>query len=606
MSSFIPKNLIEEIVSRTDIVQIVSEYLSLKRSGANYIALCPFHDEKTPSFSVSPDKQIYHCFGCGVGGNVINFIMNIEKLDFVEAVSLLAEKAGVNLYNAVSDDVQKGIVNERKILYEINKTAAEYFNKNLFSFHGKEAIDYLTRRGITKDTIEIFKIGYAIKEWQDLTDFLIKKGFKQKYVVKSGLAVPRKNRKGCYDRFRDRIIIPIFDHIGKIIGFGGRVLDHSLPKYLNTPETLVFDKGSMLFNINNAKSKLENGYIIIVEGYMDVISLYQEGIKNVVASLGTSLTQGQANLIKRYSNNIIIAYDGDVAGQKATLRGMDVLDEAGCNVSVINFPKGMDPDDYIKKMGHKKFYDLINTALPLIDYKLSVIQSRYNLDTVQGRSEYAADAANLINNIKSSIKKDAYIKKIQQQTGISSTAIYDYINRSNKKNIIGNNRYNKNGNQKDVFVSANLLAEKGILKAIIEDMDSFRYVSNILDYEQFSDENNRIIAEYIYKRYRSNEKVVPSVMISDLADNVSSDFITSIIEMDTTQFTDKIKFIDDCIKRVIEYDTNNEIRKIQEQIRLLEKQKGDVDKIEILLNRLMTLKQHQIDCRRLEGGKSIE
>jgi DNA primase len=322
MPNYLPEDFIEEVRVANEITDVLSEYLTLKPKGKNYFGLCPFHNEKTPSFSVDPEKQLYHCFGCGAGGNVFTFIMDQERLDFIDSVKFLAQRKGIPLPGSIESPQDEETRKHKEQLYRLNREAALYYHENLLSHHGRHALEYLKSRGIDQRIIKTFGIGYAPKSWDSTKNYLLSKGFDKQLLTETGLILEKNQRE--YDRFRDRIMFPIIDHRDRVVGFGGRVLDDSAPKYLNSPESPIFNKGSVLFGLNLARKRRPIESFIIVEGYLDVITLHRFGIYNGVASLGTALTPDQARLMRRYAQNIYTAYDGDTAGQKATLRGLDI------------------------------------------------------------------------------------------------------------------------------------------------------------------------------------------------------------------------------------------------------------------------------------------
>ncbi|MDD3765663.1 MAG: DNA primase [Eubacteriales bacterium] len=427
MALIFPESFLQEVMDRNDIVDIASRFVSLKRSGGTLKGLCPFHKEKTPSFTVSPDKQLYYCFGCGRGGNIIGFVKDIENLDFVEAVKYLAEQAGMD----IPDTNEGGAANNAKLrrtIYKINSLSGRFFYECLHSPEGEEALEYIMRRGISQAAVNRFGLGYA-PELNKLLDYLRNQGFTDDEIIESGMAV--KNERGdVYDRFRNRLMFPIIDVRKNIIGFGGRVLDDGIPKYLNSPETAAFSKSYNLFGLNLAKSTKDN-YLILVEGYMDVISLHQNGIDSAVATLGTALTPQQARIIKRMKPEVIIAYDSDEAGQKATQKAIELLAEEDLTVKVLTMGDGEDPDDYIKKNGVGAFRELVDNAKLQIEYKISKLQEQYNLDIVEDKIKYINELALQFAKIKSPVEREIYVKKVAQETGVSADSIFSEISRLN-------------------------------------------------------------------------------------------------------------------------------------------------------------------------------
>ena len=420
---YLNEEIIDEIKERSDIVQIISEYVTLKSMGSNFKANCPFHSEKTPSFVVSQAKQMYKCFGCGEGGDVINFIMRIENVDFSEALKILADKAGIKLED-YSDETQKAAANEKQRLIQINTEAAKYFFNMLWN-KNPSMLNYFVKRGLDRKTIKGFGLGYSGTSWNGLMDYLKSRGYGQNDILASGLVTQRKKGDGYRDRFINRVMFPIFDHKGLVIGFGGRVIDDSMPKYLNSPETLVFNKRYNLYGLNFAKKVLKSHKepIIVVEGYMDVIALHQFGVKNSVASLGTALTKQQALLLKRFTDEVIISYDNDSAGINATLRGMDILNENGLSVRILNLKEAKDPDDYIRKNGVDEFRSEIENAVSFTQFKIDVLRKASHMDSPEGKAIFCKEVAKILSNIESPVEAEYHIKKISDETGISVEAI---------------------------------------------------------------------------------------------------------------------------------------------------------------------------------------
>ncbi|MDP3387677.1 MAG: DNA primase [Eubacteriales bacterium] len=418
MSYSISEEKIEEITGLTDIVDIIGEHLSLKKTGANYTALCPFHKEKTPSFSVSPDKQIYHCFGCGESGDAISFLMKHDNLNFLEAVEHLADKAGIQL--DMNKEKAKPDSDYLKVNFKINREAAIYFHKNLMN--SPNAIKYFENRGIQKKAQQYFGLGYVPDQWHDLLNHLKKLGFEEKEIEETGLIIKSENKGNYYDRFRNRIIFPIFDLKKRVIGFGGRVLDDTLPKYINSPDSIIFNKGRNLYNLNNARNYTDKG-IILTEGYMDVIKLTINGYNNVVASLGTALTDNQVKLMKKYSREFYISYDSDNAGLKAAIKAVNVLKSHDLNTKVIIFPEKMDPDDFVTKFGGARFNDRLNKALEYFDYLDYYLNLAHDTRKDKGKLDYIKEMSVYLQNVKNAVEKELYIEKISQKLGITKESI---------------------------------------------------------------------------------------------------------------------------------------------------------------------------------------
>ena len=438
--AYYSEDAIEEVISNTDIVEIIGQYVSLKRRGANYLGLCPFHREKTPSFTVAPDKQIFKCFGCSEGGTVIQFIMKIENLDFREALEFLADKGNIDITrfdisgNYIGSSVNKDL---KERIFSLNKTAAKYFYEALFEkVNDKENTilkDYLQKRQLGKEVVTKFGIGFGNKKEEGLYNYLIKEGYTKDEILKSGI-VTLNTKGGIYENFAGRLIFPILDTRDRVIGFGGRVLDNSLPKYVNSPENIVYHKGKNLYGMNVAKKeKLDS--IIIVEGYMDTVALHKSGINNAVASLGTALTEGQAKLIKKYTDTVIIAYDQDNAGKTATLRAIDILYKVGLKVKVLVLDNSdvKDPDEYINKYGNNKFLYCVGRSINHIEYKIRMLEESLDINNMDSKIEFLNKVANILAGIGNNIERDMYIDDIVKKYKISKGALLAEIGK--KTNI---------------------------------------------------------------------------------------------------------------------------------------------------------------------------
>ena len=428
--------ILEEVRSRNDIVDVISQYVTLKRSGRNYFGLCPFHNEKSPSFSVSPDKQIFHCFGCGVGGNVFHFITKVENVSFVESVQILAERANVNLPSVNNFEDEKVAKLKAKV-YDVNEFAAEFYHKNLYKPTAKTGQEYIKKRKLDNNTLKAFKIGFS-GEFDELYRALKKEGFGEEEILASGLV--NKNSKGMYiDRYRGRVMFPIQDVRNRVIAFGGRVLDDSKPKYINSPENVVYSKGRNLFGLNVAK-KYNSGVmkqILIVEGYMDAISLFQRGITNVVASLGTALTDAQGRLLRKSAEQIILGYDADGAGQTAIVRGMDILQSMGCDIRILQISGAKDPDEFIVKYGPEKLKKCMDNAISSLEYKVKILKKDLNLENVSDKIKFLNAIAKMLSEEKNNIEREIYIDKISKDYEISKEAIQAEINKLIYSNNVG-------------------------------------------------------------------------------------------------------------------------------------------------------------------------
>lgn len=434
----IPESKIDEVRSASDIVDVISGYVKLKKRGKNYLGLCPFHTEKTPSFSVSAERQMYHCFGCGVGGNVFTFVMEYEKVSFVESLRTLADRAGIALPQERAEDTEKATESEE--LYNVCRAAAKFFYGNMMNtVEGKLALEYFKHRGFTEDTIRAFGLGYSMNTWDSLLRFAENEKLPVHLLERAGLLIKREDGSGHYDRFRGRAMFPIFSVTGRVIGFGARKLreDDPLPgKYINSPETPIYIKSRNLYGISHAREAMrEKEYAILVEGYADLISVYQAGIKNIVASSGTALTPEQIELIGRYARKITLVYDADSAGSKAALRGVDLIIEQGLDVRIAALPEGDDPDSFVKKHGGEAFQQLIDEAVSFLDFKARMFQLRGDLDSPEGQTEAVRSIVETLAKMKDELKRSFYIKNVAERYGIYESTLYRELEK-----IIGKER----------------------------------------------------------------------------------------------------------------------------------------------------------------------
>ena len=398
------KELIEEVKSRCDIASVIGSYIKLSQSGHNYKGLCPFHGEKTPSFYVSTSKQMYKCFGCGEGGDVIKFVMQMENLEFIDAIKVLGDRYGIDV-NTNLTEKDKLYIKKIKRYQEIHMEVARMYFYKLINTKN-EGYKYLIERGLDEKTIKKFGLGYSSDSWNELMNTMISKGYSKEELIECGLLSKSAQKQATYDKFRNRVMFPIFDYRGNVIGFGGRVLDNSEPKYLNSPETIIFNKRLNLYGLNFSRKEIKNNILILVEGYMDLISMYQYGVKNVVATLGTALTEEQALLIKRYAQTAIISYDSDSAGVKATLRAIDILVKQGINVKVLSLKDCKDPDDFMRKYGVNKYEQAVKDAISHIKFKINVLKNEYNLQEDEDKIKFTKESVKIIKTLKSPIDID--------------------------------------------------------------------------------------------------------------------------------------------------------------------------------------------------------
>ena len=565
----ISEEILEKIKSQNDIVDVISERVRLRKAGRNFTGLCPFHNEKTPSFSVSQEKQIYKCFGCGEAGNVISFVMKDNNLPFVEAVKYLANRANIPL--EMHNGEKSKSAKKKDLLYRVNVEAAKFFFSNLMN--NQNAKEYFLNRGIKEETIKKFGLGFANDSWNSLMFYLRKKGINDVLLEEAGLISVNKEKGRKYDRFRNRVMFPVFDYQGKVIGFGGRVLDDSKPKYLNSPETLVFQKGTNLYGLNFAlKHNMSERYFVIVEGYMDLISLHQYGITNVVASLGTALTINQARLLKRYADKVIISYDADMAGQMATLRGLEILRTAGFDVRVLNIPQGKDPDEYVRSNGKEAFLKLINSAEPLIDYRMRKAEEGIDFKNSQSLILYAKRIMEVISDLDP-MEKDVYIKKASENTGIKEQTLYDILKSKMKDNRENDFRNNKEEDRSKLYVEPGFLkAERAILKIMLENKEYLQYIEERISENDFILLEHKEIFTVIMLAKGENINNIDSFIESKLNNTKSIGELVKIRE-ENIFFADDVKVqINDFINEIHSYKLKQRIDQLRKEQKELENQ----------------------------------
>ncbi|WP_050606841.1 DNA primase [Clostridium niameyense] len=574
----ISEDVIQRVKDENDIVEVISEDVKLKRAGRNYFGLCPFHHEKTPSFSVSQDKQIYKCFGCGEVGNVITYTMKTKNLSFPEAIKLLADRVNIDIDIDGKGNEKNTFKNK---MYKINVDAARYFFGNLIK--NKKAVNYFLNRGVTGKTIKRFGLGYAKDNWDGTLSYLKNKGYKEQDILEAGLAVRGRNNS-CYDRFRNRVIFPVFDYKGRVIGFGGRVLDDSKPKYLNSPETYVFKKGTNLYGLNYAiKQRTRN--LIIVEGYMDCITLHQYGIENVVASLGTALTMNQGRLLKRYADRVIISYDADVAGQAATMRGLQILKEVGLEVRILTVPEGKDPDEFVRNNGKEAYLELVDKALPLIEYKIEMAKKNINFNNPHHIAKYAEKVINITTPLEP-VERDLYIKKLAEETNIKIQTLYDQLNDKIKKSGENSEKMNRLASfgQKLYLEPAYITAERLVLQVMFNNKDVYDNIINNLKEEELALESHKKIYKYITENIECEDIEKRKIQIEakcDKQEETSKEWI-KILDTEFMYDEEKIEeIIKDSIKSIKKYQLEKDKKELMDKIKQLEKEGKYKESIDI-------------------------
>lgn len=530
------EELIEEVRNSNDIVDIISQYVVLKRSGRNYFGLCPFHKEKSPSFSVSPDKQIFHCFGCGVGGNVFHFISKIENVNFAESMQILSDRVGIVLPTLDSNEDSKKQFLKSKV-YEINEVAAQFYHENLYKPTSKIAQDYVKKRKMDNKTLKTFTIGYSCR-YNELYKELVRRGFNEEEILASSLVI--KNQDGTYvDRFRKRFMIPIRDVRERVIAFGGRVLDDSKPKYINSPENIVYSKGRHLFGLNVAK-KNPMDRIIIVEGYMDAISLWQRGITNVVASLGTALTEGQGRLLRRYSNKIIIGYDSDGAGQAATMRGLEILQNLGYDVRILQLddPNVKDPDEYVLKNGSGRFNLCADKAISLVEFKVKMLKQSIKTDTTSDKIKFLNEVSKILSKVDNNIEKEVYIDRISKEYNVSKEAIYAQTNKLQYSNSVGEKVLEQKNapkipTKKDDNINEGIIKRENMVLAILmtEGIKAYEKIKEVVNINEFKYEVNKQILKKMYDEFEKGNSNINNIL-DGIQDDETLNQITKIMADD--------------------------------------------------------------------------
>lgn len=508
-------DIIEEVRMKNDIVDVISQYVKLTRRGSSYFGLCPFHNEKTPSFSVTPSKQMYYCFGCGAGGNVYNFIMEYENYSFGEALSHLADRAGVELPKIEYSREAREKAEQRANLLEINKLAAQYFYYQLRREGGKTAYGYLTGRGLSEETIRKFGLGYSDKYSDDLYKYLKGKGYSDELLRESGL-FNVDERRGMYDKFWNRVIFPIMDVNNRVIGFGGRVMGDGKPKYLNSPETKIFDKSRNLYGLNFARTSRAK-YMLVCEGYVDVIAMHQAGFTNAVASLGTAFTSQHAMLLKRYTDQVVLTYDSDGAGVKAALRAIPILKEVGMSIKVLNMKPYKDPDEFIKNLGKEEFQKRIDNAVGSFMFEISVIRSQYNMQDPESKTGFYNAIAKKLLEFPEKLERDNYTEAVAREYMIPETDLKNLVN--SMGGLIGvttrEREYDKERiRQKKEKEDGIRKSQRLLLTWLIERPQLFEKIRGIITPEDFDDELYREAASMVFDEYEKTGSVNPAQILN--------------------------------------------------------------------------------------------
>jgi len=529
--------ILNEVRENSDIVEVISQYVHLKRSGRNYFGLCPFHNEKSPSFSVSPDKQIFHCFGCGVGGNVFTFISKIEGIGFKEAIENLADRAGIVLPKSTNNEDSRKEELKSKV-YKVNNFTADYYHKRLYKPESKAGQEYVKQRKLTNETLESYNLGFS-GNYDELYKILRKEGFNDEEILESGLV--KKNEHGQYvDFYRDRFMIPILDVRNRVIAFGGRVLgDAKRFKYLNSPENIVYSKGKHLFGLNVAK-RYDHKKLLIVEGYMDAISLHQRGITNVVAALGTALTTNQGWLLRRNAEQVILGFDADGAGQNAIMRAMEVMQNMGCDMRVLQMTGAKDPDEFIIKYGSARFQKLMNEAISLLEFRVKVLEQNLDLEVASDKVKFLNEIAKLIAKIDNTIEQEIYIEKLSKGYNISKEAIFGQVNKLQYSSRTQTNNLEKPKpvviHKKETKVDNNvseeiIKRENTIISILINNPENFQMIKEHMKIEDFKYDLNIKIVKALYEELEKEDSNI-SLVLDKIEDEEIKNHLTAIMAED--------------------------------------------------------------------------
>jgi DNA primase len=603
MEGFFQEEIIDRIRDSTDMIDVLSDYVPLKKSGQNYKGLCPFHSEKTPSFVVSPSKQLYHCFGCGAGGDVFNFLVRYENISFPEAVRSLAKKAGINIEVKSKDPRLK---TRRESLIIINREAGEHFRRNLKGTSGKTAREYLLKRGIREKTIEDFRLGFSLPAWEGLLTDLGKKGYSPEVLREAGLIVPRESGKGYYDRFRGRIIFPIQNIEGDIIGFGGRVMDDSLPKYINSPETPVYSKGENLYAFNKAKEYIRReGFLILVEGYMDAIALHQSGIPNTAATLGTALTKGHLKAISRFTKNVIVVFDADSAGQKAASMGLDIFLEGGIEAKIIPLPEGDDPDSFIRREGKDRFVNLLKEAPSLIDFNLRQILGSgagVRTEDLNEKTRRLVEALVVISKIPNSIKRGFYIKKIAEETDIDEASLLEELKKLKGPKKVQSSQTSASSVEPFAVHSSQSRpkAEEILIHLMLKDKDLASEILDTLSPEDFTYTPFRIIVRAVRESLEKFKEVIPERLISNENDQEALSLLSEL-SLKEFEYEDLKKVMEDCFFQINLSEREKRLSEIQTRIREAERRGEEENVLALLSEKQRLAKSGYITHRKVRG-----
>jgi len=577
MSDYFPQEFIEQVRSATDIVSLISEYVPLKKKGRNYFGLCPFHVEKTPSFSVNAEKQIFHCFGCGQGGNAATFLMSHDKLGFVETIKLLAKRANIRLPQREYDRKNLELTDK---LYYANQMAAAYFSGNLSRTQvGKTALAYLEKRKLSGETIKMFQLGLAIEEWDGLLRFCNAKGVENQTLLADGLIIERSDGKGYYDRFKNRLMFPIFNLSGRIVAYAGRILnENDSPKYLNSPETPIYQKGKLLYGLNFSKEEIRKKRIaIIVEGYMDFLSLYQNGIQNLVASCGTAFTPDQARLLSRFSEEAILLFDSDSAGQNAVLRSVDLLYDTGLEVKVAVLPPGYDPDLYIKKFGAEKLNELVSKAISYVKFKVGLLKDKFSNLSLPEQERIILDFAETASKIGNDRRKNLFLEAVSDGLSVREEVVRQSLvelRRKQRDKSAPNDFKFRHPPGHDAW-------QDKFLAFVIDNPEYYKKVGNRVVEADFTAPEARSVWKLLLINYENSEYVDFSTLLTEAANQQAKEYLSELLDMSYSD-EDKDKELNRFIERFELHRNEVKVRVLQEALRDAEAKRDSETAMQIL------------------------
>jgi DNA primase len=597
LSISIPQHKIDEVRSASDVLDLVSGYVTLKKSGRNYFGLCPFHPEKTPSFSVNPDKQIFHCFGCGAGGNVFTFLMRHEGISFPEAVKFLAQRAGIRLEFEERDET---VNKENETLYYTNEFAARFFQETLLSSTGKDALRYLNDRGFKMEDIQTFGLGYAPPGWDNLLNHAKKESIGAEQLVRAGLVI-KKDDGSYYDRFRDRVMFSIWNLSGRVVAFGGRKLreEDDSPKYLNSPETAVYEKGKLLYGLYQTRDEIrQQDCVIFVEGYTDLMSLAARGVKNVVATLGTALTEDHARLIRRYTKNVALMYDSDSAGSAATLRGADILLAGGLDVSVATLPAGHDPDSFARAVGADAVREHVAHAVDLFDFKLNQVLAQPPEKRTEGIRSLLDSLAKLVDSIKRSL----LLQRVSEALQIQEKILWEELEAVLRQKRIGQTRRSQLGERLTDLSRVSKINKKeaavaDLLRILIRDWSQAEFIFNDLDTDEVSDSRLISVLSYLKNLFKSGGRLEEMDLINRFNEVETSEFIVNVIKEPWSE-VDLPRWAGECVATIKIKNLQVKLNAIREQLREAQSRGQPVKELLSLCKELEEEKRKWQDARR--------